>query len=82
MLAPAGFARLSAIYGGTYMLHRPIEGFEYGEDGNIIGTQPLGPPKFPNFLPHFRLYQVVSLHMCLLPHKYRKILKMLPELIS
>jgi hypothetical protein len=25
---PQGFARLSAIYGGTYMLNRPIEGFE------------------------------------------------------
>lgn len=23
---PQGFARLSAIYGGTYMLNRPIEG--------------------------------------------------------
>ena len=28
---PQGFARLSAIYGGTYMLHRPIEGFDYDE---------------------------------------------------
>ena len=25
------------------------------------------PPYF--FLPHFRLYEVVSLHMCVLPHK-------------
>ena len=32
---PQGFARLSAIYGGTYMLARPIDGFEYGEDGKI-----------------------------------------------
>ena len=29
------------------------------------------------FLPHFRLYGVVSLHMCVLPYKYRDILEML-----
>jgi len=32
---PQGFARLSAIYGGTYMLHRPISNVEYGEDGKV-----------------------------------------------
>lgn len=36
---PQGFARLSAIYGGTYMLHRPIEGIEYGEDGKVTGVR-------------------------------------------
>jgi len=36
---PQGFARLSAIYGGTYMLNRPIEGFEYGEDGRICAVR-------------------------------------------
>merc|ERR1719183_2980340 len=36
---PQGFARLSAIYGGTYMLNRPIEGFEYGEDGKITAVK-------------------------------------------
>ena len=30
----------------------------------------LCPPLFPMFLPHFRLYEVVSLHMCVLPYKY------------
>lgn len=35
---PQGFARLSAIYGGTYMLHRPIQGIEMGEDGKVIGV--------------------------------------------
>merc|ERR1712021_187659 len=35
---PQGFARLSAIYGGTYMLHRPIKGIEVGEDGKVIGV--------------------------------------------
>ena len=37
---------------------------------------------FPIFLPHFRLYELASLHMCVLPFKYRKILGMLPELIK
>ena len=29
------------------------------------------------FLPHFRLYEVIALHMCILPYKYRKIMEML-----
>ena len=29
-----GFARLSAIYGGTYMLHKPIDGVE-AKDGVV-----------------------------------------------
>ena len=36
----------------------------------------LGPSIFPIFLPHFHLYEVVSLHICVLPYKYRKTLKM------
>jgi len=36
---PQGFARLSAIYGGTYMLHRPIEGFDYDEAGKIVAVR-------------------------------------------
>ena len=32
---------------------------------------------FPIFLPHFRLYEVMLLHMCVLPYKFRKILEML-----
>jgi len=36
---PQGFARLSAIYGGTYMLNRPIEGFEYDEAGRITAVR-------------------------------------------
>ena len=35
---------------------------------------------FPIFLPHFRLYEVVSLHMCVLPYKCGNILEMFPEL--
>jgi Rab GDP dissociation inhibitor len=36
---PQGFARLSAIYGGTYMLDAKIDGFEYNEFGKIIGVK-------------------------------------------
>ena len=34
-------------------------------------------PRFSIVLPHFRLYEVVSLHMCVPPYKYRIILEML-----
>ena len=34
----------------------------------------------PLFLPTFRLYEVVSLHTCVLPYMYRVILELLPEL--
>ncbi len=36
---PQGFARLSAIYGGTYMLSKQIEEIVYGEDGKVIGVK-------------------------------------------
>jgi RAB protein geranylgeranyltransferase component A len=36
---PEGFSRLSAVYGGTYMLNKPVDGFEYGEDGRIEFTR-------------------------------------------
>ena len=39
-------------------------------------------PIFPIFLPHFRLYEVVSLHMCVLPYRCRKILEMLLKLMK
>jgi Rab GDP dissociation inhibitor len=35
---PQGFARLSAIYGGTYMLNKPIEKIEYDDKGKFIGV--------------------------------------------
>lgn len=38
---PQGFARLSAIYGGTYMLQKPIEEIVY-EDGKVIGVKSEG----------------------------------------
>jgi len=39
---PQGFARLSAIYGGTYMLNKPIEGFTFGSDGRVNGCRSEG----------------------------------------
>lgn len=38
---PQGFARLSAIYGGTYMLNKPIEEIVY-ENGKAIGVKSEG----------------------------------------
>lgn len=35
---PQGFARLSAIYGGTYMLMKPFDGITKGEDGKVTGV--------------------------------------------
>lgn len=36
---PQGFARLSAVYGGTYMLDKPIDEIVYGEDGKVKGVR-------------------------------------------
>jgi Rab GDP dissociation inhibitor len=36
---PQGFARLSAIYGGTYMLDKPADEIVYGEDGKVVGVR-------------------------------------------
>lgn len=38
---PQGFARLSAIYGGTYMLDKPIEEIIY-EGGKVVGVKSQG----------------------------------------
>ncbi|XP_034529359.1 rab GDP dissociation inhibitor beta [Notolabrus celidotus] len=38
---PQGFARLSAIYGGTYMLNKPIEEIVI-EDGKVVGVKSEG----------------------------------------
>lgn len=34
---PQGFARLSAIYGGTYMLDKPVDKIEYDDKGKFVG---------------------------------------------
>lgn len=39
---PQGFARLAAIYGGTYMLDKPCDEIVYGEDGKVIGVKSQG----------------------------------------
>jgi len=39
---PQGFARLSAIYGGTYMLNKTIEQIVYGPDGKVVGVKSEG----------------------------------------
>ena len=36
---PQGFARLSAIYGGTYMLDKPADEIVYGADGKVAGVK-------------------------------------------
>lgn len=36
---PQGFARLSAIYGGTYMLDKPVDEIVMGEDGKVVGVR-------------------------------------------
>jgi len=36
---PEGFSRLAAIHNGTYMLHKDIDGFVYGDDGKVCGVK-------------------------------------------
>jgi len=36
---PQAFARLSAIYGGTYMLDKPIDEIVTGDDGKFVGVR-------------------------------------------
>lgn len=39
---PQGFARLSAIYGGTYMLNKPIDEIVYDDEGRFAGVKSEG----------------------------------------
>lgn len=39
---PQGFARLSAIYGGTYMLDKEDCFLKFGDDGKVIGVESKG----------------------------------------
>jgi Rab GDP dissociation inhibitor len=39
---PQAFARLAAIFGGTYMLDKPIEDIVYGPDGKVTGVKSQG----------------------------------------
>jgi len=36
---PEGFSRLSAIHRGTYMLNKPVDGFEFDDAGKVIGVR-------------------------------------------
>lgn len=36
---PQGFARLSAIYGGTYMLDKPVDEIVVDADGKVVGVR-------------------------------------------
>jgi len=37
-----GFSRLSAIYGGTFMLNKPVDEILFGEDGKVCGIRAEG----------------------------------------
>jgi len=73
---PQGFARLSAIYGGTYMLNKPIEQIVYDAEGVVVGVKSEGevvkckfvvgdPSYFPDKVK--KVAQVASL-ICVLSH--------------
>ena len=47
-----------------------------------LAPAPLPSPLFPFEFRHVHVYELVSLHMCVLPYIYRKILKMLPKLME
>jgi len=36
---PEGFSRLSAVYGGVYMLNKPIDEILYNDDGTVMGVK-------------------------------------------
>jgi len=73
---PQGFARLSAIYGGTYMLNKPVEEIVYDANGAVTGVKSEGevakckfvvgdPSYFPDKVK--KVGQVVSC-ICILNH--------------
>ncbi len=35
---PEGFSRKCALFGGTFMLNKPVTKFEFGGDGKVIGV--------------------------------------------
>jgi Rab GDP dissociation inhibitor len=39
---PQVFARLCAVYGGTFMLNKPVDKFHYDSDGRIVGVESEG----------------------------------------
>jgi len=76
---PQGFARLSAVYGGTYMLDKPVEEIVY-ENGKVVGVKSGGevaktkmviadPSYFPDRVE--KVCQVVRA-ICILKHAVAK----------
>jgi len=76
---PQGFARLSAVYGGTYMLDKPVEEIVM-EDGKVVGVKSGGeiartkmviadPSYFPD---HVNKVSRVVRAICLLKHPIEK----------
>lgn len=72
---PQGFARLSAIYGGTYMLNKPVEELVI-ENGKIVGVKSEGEVARckqlicdPSYVPHLvtKAGQVIRI-ICILNH--------------
>ncbi|CAG0920730.1 unnamed protein product [Notodromas monacha] len=72
---PQGFARLSAIYGGTYMLDKPVEELVM-EDGKVVGvrsgTEVVKTKQVycdPSYVPHLvdKVGQVIRC-ICLMDH--------------
>lgn len=68
---PQGFARLSAIYGGTYMLDKPIDEIVY-ENGKVVGVKSGGETARckqlycdPTYVPD-RVEKVISGCLCFL----------------
>ncbi|CAI2180138.1 14393_t:CDS:2 [Funneliformis geosporum] len=73
---PQGFARLSAIYGGTYMLDKPVDEIVYDADGKVCGVrsgdevaktkQVIGDPSY--FSSKIRKVGKVVRAICILKH--------------
>jgi len=57
---PQGFARLSAIYGGTYMLARPIEGAVMGDDGRVAAIKASDPDDPENAMKDVKTKMVIA----------------------
>jgi len=73
---PQGFARLSAIYGGTYMLNKPLDEIVYNSEGVAVGVKSEGetakakfivgdPSYFPDKVQHVGK---VTSAICVLSH--------------
>ena len=61
-------------------LSKGSQGFGLSFGGAKDTVRQRCPPIFPRVFSHFRLYEVVSLHMCDRSCTYRKIFKMVPKL--